>query len=334
MNEATISFLNRAKSGYVKARKIAFQTGIKNKIQNERQQASQLTIDYTGQQASDLIKSKLLDERPCMISRFGSVELRATVQYLEVTKIPNFPLEKSINYILCKGPELWWPEKLKIDLESCAGFFPATDEYLEDFGSRMIQDIQNIDVLGSWRPEEKKLLELLKQPSIVKLLDLEPFRHLNPWSESLEGKVVLVIHPFEESIQKQYQKREFLFKDKRVLPEFDLKTFKAVQSVKGANCEFETWFDAFDWMCEEIAKIKFDIAIIGAGAYGLPLASYVKSLGKKSVHMGGGTQLLFGIKGKRWEKNEELKSTFYNQYWVNPLPSEVPNNWHHQANYG
>ena len=65
----------------------------------------------------------------------------------------------------------------------------------------------------------------------------------------------------------------------------------------------------------------FDIAIIGCGAYGMPLAAYCKQIGKKAVHLGGATQLLFGIKGKRWDNY-----SLYNDYWVRPLESETPRN--------
>ena len=46
----------------------------------------------------------------------------------------------------------------------------------------------------------------------------------------------------------------------------------------------------------------FDVAIIGCGAYGMPLAAMLKQAGKQAIHLGGATQLLFGIKGKRWEE--------------------------------
>ena len=41
---------------------------------------------------------------------------------------------------------------------------------------------------------------------------------------------------------------------------------------------------------------NFDIALIGCGAYGFPLAAFVKGIGKKAVHIGGPLQLFFGIK--------------------------------------
>jgi len=45
-------------------------------------------------------------------------------------------------------------------------------------------------------------------------------------------------------------------------------------------------------MKNEISEIDFDVAIIGAGAYGLPLASYIKEMGRQAIHMGGSTQMV------------------------------------------
>lgn len=53
-------------------------------------------------------------------------------------------------------------------------------------------------------------------------------------------------------------------------------------------------------MTDEAAKIDFEVAIIGCGAYGYPLAARIKQKGKKAVHMGDPSQLLFGIYGDRW----------------------------------
>ena len=96
---------------------------------------------------------------------------------------------------------------------------------------------------------------------------------------------------------------------------------KPVQSI-GDNkiaYNYESWFDALKDMKKQIKTIDFDIALIGAGAYGLFLADYCKSLGKKAVHMGGDTQLLFGIKGKRWDDYG-----IYNEYWVRPSEEDKP----------
>jgi len=152
----------------------------------------------------------------------------------------------------------------------------------------------------------------------------QPYLHSNPWTKSLEGKKVLVIHPFASTIESQYKNhRELIFENKDILPEFELITFKAVQSMAGTKTEFDTWFDAYHWMCDQIKDIDFEVAIIGCGAYGLPLAAYVKSLGKKAIHLAGATQILFGIKGNRWDSIPFFQG-LYNDSWVRCSPQDVP----------
>ena len=64
-------------------------------------------------------------------------------------------------------------------------------------------------------------------------------------------------------------------------------------------------------------------SVIGCGAYGFPLASKLKRAGRQAIHLGGATQLLFGIRGQRWEAKEEYKDII-NENWRRPLKSERP----------
>lgn len=77
-------------------------------------------------------------------------------------------------------------------------------------------------------------------------------------------------------------------------------------------------------MKEQIRNKDFDIALIGCGAYGMPLAAYVKQLGKQAVHLAGWTQMLFGIYGKRWVEDQQEFSKFINDYWIRPIKDETP----------
>ena len=90
----------------------------------------------------------------------------------------------------------------------------------------------------------------------------------------------------------------------------------------------QTWFDALNRMTDDISKLDFDIAIIGAGAYGMSIGAYVKrELGKKALHLGGITQLLFGIKGRRWDARPKYTNGLYNDAWSRPLDAERPQNF-------
>ena len=141
---------------------------------------------------------------------------------------------------------------------------------------------------------------------------------------ALKGKKVLIIHPYANLIEHQYQKREKLFKNPNVLPEFELYTLRAVQTIGNTRDDrFKTWFEALEYMFEEAMKINFDIAILGCGAYGVPLAAKIRQKNRSAIYMGGVTQMLFGIKGSRWDVVPEAAS-LYNQYWVRPLQENRP----------
>ncbi len=280
----------------------------------------QSEFSYSNQDASDCIHRFLESDKPAMIARFGSVELSCVADYVSPVNFKN-----CVNYIITTSIHLGYSKSTIKAMENNAGFFPVTNENLDKFSQLMLDCMSKVDILGSWREDELIFEKVLINAIKVPLGDLEPYFHKKPWTEVLKGKKILVIHPFEESIIKQYEKRSLLFDDKRILPDFELNTIKAVQSIAGNSCDFDTWFDALDYMKQEIDKQDFDIAIIGCGAYGFPLAAYVKSVGKKAIHLGGSTQILFGIKGKSWEERDDFKQLF-NDSWIYPNTNEKPKN--------
>jgi hypothetical protein len=184
--------------------------------------------------------------------------------------------------------------------------------------------MKEIDLLGSWLNQENLFSDRLIKAKRVPLEDLEPFFTENPWTKSLENKKVLVVHPFAETIRQQYLKRNKLF-DNDLLPDFALNTIKAVQTAAHEKSKFADWFEAFEYMKMEMNSIDYEVAIIGCGAYGLHLAAHAKRMGKKAIHLAGVTQLLFGIKGKRWEEYIVWPYiNLFNEYWVRPGENEKP----------
>jgi hypothetical protein len=281
--------------------------------------------------ASEKIYELLSSDNPCMIARFGSTELECLINFLSV----NNPKRSLISYFTGKQKEWWWNKTVMEQMQQWSGFFPSNVGALSKFCKLMLFDIKQLDLLGSWCDKnEYEIKDMLSNVEKVTLLFLEPYWSKNPWSRVLKGKKVLVIHPFADLIAKQYKdNRAKLFKDPNVLPEFDLLTIKAVQSLSGETCRFKDWFEALKWMEDEMDKTDYDIALIGCGAYGFPLAAHAKRMGKKAVHLGGALQLLFGIKGKRWENPEygaislKRKNAYlelFNEYWIRPDDIHTP----------
>ncbi len=273
--------------------------------------------------SNNLIFELLISDEPCMISRIGSTEMLCIKNHLGVEGKVN----KSVkNYITGNEAPWWWEDSTLVQMKQWSGFFPSEVKKLQQFSELMLQDVKEIDLLGAWLNDEIDLKSELINAKRVVLEDLEPFFSLKPWTKALAGKKVLVVHPFSEDIESQYKKRELLFED-NLLPEFELKTIKAVQSIAGEKTQFNDWFAALDSMKAQIDVTDYDVCIIGCGAYGLPLAAHVKRAGKKAVHLGGVTQLLFGIKGSRWEEYIVCPyMNLFNEHWVRPGESAKPKN--------
>lgn len=218
-------------------------------------------------------------------------------------------------------------EKALKQLCICAGFFPEKVEYASEFVNIMQEAARQADICGTLLcPLDDYFLDkYLNENANVTILDhIDPISKDNSWSRALKGKKVLIVHPFAKTIEKQYKKRENIYPRNDFLPEFELLVFKAVQTSAGQKDKrFASWFEALDYMSDEISKMEFDIALLGCGAYGMPLAARIKQMNKQAVQVGGSLQLLFGIKGRRWD-NDPLVSSFYNEAWVYPEKSETP----------
>ncbi len=259
-----------------------------------------------------------------MAGRFGFVEYQCVQAFLEMRKHASQSVWENAK-AAWNGEAMHWDTATKEAMGRNAGFFPVTDSLLDRFAERMLQDSAQLDVIGIWgtmKAERAFYTSYCQSAKWTDLPNLEPYFHAEPWSMALEGKKVLVIHPFEASIQQNYQHRKVLFPFP-ILPDFELKTLKAVQSIAHKKTGFATWFDALDHMCEQIDTISYDLAIIGAGAYGLPLAAHMKRSGKQAVHLGGATQILFGIRGRRWDTHPII-SSFFNAHWTRPSEKETP----------
>ncbi|MEM6299978.1 MAG: hypothetical protein AAF740_14915 [Bacteroidota bacterium] len=271
-----------------------------------------------------LIKSLILADDPVCITRLGASETFCLKNYLDLQESATYSELQKVLFAW-RGRQPSWSKPATVTITNNAGVFPGSPESLSEFSRIFLDYLTSADMLCRWDVFAEAYFhqKYCPQAKLSHPEAYEPYYHQKPWSGALKGKKVLVIHPYKESILSQYQKRELLFDDEDILPAFDLKVVKAVQSIAGSKTPYKSWVEALRSMEDEIRNTDFEVAIIGAGAYGLPLAAFVKRLGKKAIHIGGATQILFGIKGKRWDDMPRI-NRFYNEHWVRPLDSEKP----------
>jgi len=248
----------------------------------------------SNSKSDEIISGKIRLGKPFMLGRFGSSEVRA--------------IFRNELDILC----------------FYSGFFPRNEKLLKKFKEVYLNAAGHLDILAVWNYKNHFIdkIKLMRRLSNIEyIIPLGVVDKVNClWLKELEGKKILVIHPFKRTIEGQYKKWDKL----GILPKLgNLEVIKAVQTfAETEDNRFGTWFDALDYMKKEIDKKDFDVALIGCGAYGLPLAAYVKSIGKQALHVAGGLQLLFGIKGKRWDNDGR-----YNEYWVSPVKEDFIENY-------
>lgn len=199
---------------------------------------------------------------------------------------------------------------------------------LNSFINTTRQAYKEIDILANWYASSLREEILIQKYTKADLVSTHysitnPFLQDKPWTKYLAAKKVLVISPFTDEISQQYKIREKLFENPDILPEFELKTYKAIwiqDYMEQNQCSYQ---DIIDKYLKDISKIDFDVALISCSFPSFALAAGIKRIGKIGIQMGGDLQILFGIKGKRWDSIPAIAS-LYNEFWIRPNAAHSP----------
>ena len=283
--------------------------------------AARLSVRYASpilfsQAGNDALLRQMESGGTFFISRLGSTELRGL----------NFFLKHRD----CKTSPKLYPSAIRNALWQGPGVFPIDDASIDQFCRTYSTSIGEVTALGVWFNDNEWDVanRFCPKALLVDLSCLEPYFFDAPYTSFLAGKKVLVVHPFSSSIERQYKtNRDKLFLDPHVLPDFDLRTLKPPQSIAGNTDGYSSWANALADLKCRVDGLDFDVAIIGAGGYGLPLGAHIKRSGKSVIHLGGATQILFGIKGRRWEKEYDYHLRLFNEHWAYPSENERPPNF-------
>lgn len=258
---------------------------------------------------NEFIANCISNGKPFLIARFGSIEGRV------------------VNEILLKRNHQL-DDGLRMSARNNAGVALPTMANLKKFSAEYMMAASRADLLAIWNFEGQiPLAQFTSNPNYTHLNFIDPcFSYANsikPWTKALKNKKCLLIHPFTDSINSQYLKKSDISTIREILPNFELLTLSPPVTGHRTNDVDLSWHDHFQLIKDEIRQIEFDVAIIGAGGYGLPLGAFIKDLGKGAIHLGGVTQLLFGIMGNRWESKSYMDGLATNG-WVRPSKEETP----------
>ena len=243
------------------------------------------------------IKKLVLSDKPFAVTRIGGTESKIVLDYVKGRPYR----EDTVDW-----------------LYKTSGFFSYDGENnldIDMFCKLTIDSIKGSDIHLSWVPEGMQLINRFRN----KKSKISIWQTNSVWKEgtnlpaswvyNLEGKKVLIISSFSETVKTQMSKINDIYKGLKI-PYIETYQMIETQGVKGKNIGYRDFFEAYEKILLDIDKIDFDIALISGGAYGYPLAVEIKKMGKQAIELCSSLPLLFGVKMKR-----HLQWPYINKYW-------------------
>lgn len=281
---------------------------------------------------ADAICEAVTGAAPFFIGRNGTIELEALFYW--------FTHRKS-------EPRKPYPPRILDTLSKNAGVWPATESAADAWATAYADALGATTGLAAgwyapYRNTEETLLQIFApQAFTTPLRSLEPY-YVEPgrrWTRHLAGKRVAIVSSFAESIELQVSKGPQrvwarLSEPDTILPPttswFPVRTYYSppIAGSPTASCAWpndsvSNWRDAVEWTTNRVRATEAQVAIIGCGGLGMIIAKRLKAHGISAFVLGGATQVLFGIKGRRWEDHSVI-SGFWNNAWIWPKATEIP----------
>lgn len=260
-------------------------------------------MSFNASRGNDFVRSAIENGPPLAIGKIGSLEAEAMTCYLH-------------------GRD--YPPVLRQQLLENVGIHPNDRKHLDAFCKFYLEAVDKFDILAAWgHPGETEIISRVGRRPLVRLRSFESWRHPRPWSAALAGKRVLVVTPFANSVMSQFTRREQIWRDQTILPPCELRAVKMPLSPGLVPPVHRDWRERYDAVVEECDRAPYDIMLVGAGGLSVPLAAHAKASGRIGFHLGGHTQIFFGVYGKRWDR-DSLLAGLQTPAWVRPSGDEAP----------
>lgn len=287
-------------------------------------QPTQTDIEEGSKNIQDIAQSG----QPFLVGRNGSTELQLLYFYITWRTISGKP----------------YPDNLKQGIHIYSGVFPESDTLIDEWCKTYLESLSELDitVAGWYKPlfsVEMGVLGKYAPPHCprIPLRSLEPYYSGSQhwWTHALAGHKICVVSSFAETIKKQVESgatgaiwrgaqaglldisgAQWSFVKAGYAPSIAL-------GRGGWPAGVHSWRDAIDLLEREVVATGASTALIGCGGLGLILGARLKKRGISAIILGGAIQVLFGIKGKRWETHDII-SKFWNPFWVWPAADEIP----------
>lgn len=129
---------------------------------------------FNAEEGNAIIANAIKNGIPCMIARYGSIELKGMTDTIAV----NLGIRKTVR------------DTTIAPLCNSAGFFPNKPKLAKRFGDMMIEKSSCMDILAVWywSMEPYVIKHYAQNSTLINPYSLEPYYYENLWSGELKGK--------------------------------------------------------------------------------------------------------------------------------------------------
>tara|TARA_E500000178_G_scaffold350886_1_gene410748 strand:+ start:6858 stop:8537 length:1680 start_codon:yes stop_codon:yes gene_type:complete len=281
------------------------------------------------------ISSKINQNKNFIIPRISGIENNVAVFARCVHQKLHNDIQPLVSYI----------KKIIPAMKNNAGIKLSQEDSVIYYSNLYLSAFDNCDFLGAWEPQGDYIGHIAQSHAFMQnyyrtrtfiwayTFDIFHYIYNQPWTQALQKKRILLISPFQETLQEQIPIRRFIYDNVDLFPNCEFITLKPPQTqADQPSSEFAVEFDKFKTNVNELLD-DFDVALVSCGGYANPICSHIYSKGKSAIYVGGVLQMYFGILGNRWLKERpDIVKLFYNSYWKRPKVSERPMNYNKVEN--
>jgi hypothetical protein len=229
-----------------------------------------------------------------------------------------------------------------------SGVYPLDPDFHARWCAVYVDHFRRLDSIGLLReahPESRELLAFhgISGSVVLDSKDQQPDRS-SPhdgsrcYLDSFRDRDLLLIAPFGELLQARANADTFEAVWAKIgKPWFYPRSVQALEVPYGftpaTRARYPTCLDVLAELVDDVRRRKFDVALIAAGAHGVPLASEIKKRGRVAISLGGHLQVLFGVLGERWRDKRSWAERYFNDAWIGMPERYVPDHVERGENY-
>lgn len=275
----------------------------------------------------EYISIKIKENKPFIIPRIcGHENNCAHIGFLMEQNINNVDFQKEYVEIM---------KKISPILKNNAGIQISNGKSVVKYSQMYLKAFENCEMYAGWEPWGHYIHHIKDSHKFICskfntkhifwafTFDVYHFIHLRPFTHALQGKRILIVSSFEESIRAKIDDREKIY-GIDLFPNCQFVFIKPpLTNGKNPSKEFDVELESFFQRLDAL-RDDYDVALLACGGYGNLVANYIYENHQKSaIYIGGVLQMYFGIYGGRWLKErKEILQLYMNSYWSRPSEKE------------